>query len=176
MKAGKVRQGPLLLALLASVASTSCGAGGDEPRLVPVEPKRPTTVTIWMPTASTAGSQSGHPVRVELALTRAERDRGLMHRTSLETDAGMLFLFPDEAPRTFWMRNTLIPLDILFLDSDGTIQNIARGQPGVERPGYHSLRPARMVLELSAGWCAEHGIQAGQQVEIPADVLELPAE
>jgi len=128
--------------------------------------------------ASTAARQheltvAGRPVRVELAVNAQQRDRGLMHRTHLEPDAGMLFVFKDEQPRTFWMRNTLIPLDVVFLDADGTVQNIAHGEPMVEVPGLHSLRPARLVLELNAGWCAEHGLAPGQRVEIPPELLQL---
>ena len=116
---------------------------------------------------------AGRPVRVELALNQAQRDRGLMHRTHLDDDAGMLFVFKDDQPRTFWMRNTLIALDIVFLDADGTVQNVAHGQPMVEVPGLNSVRPARLVLELNAGWSEEHGLKPGDKVSIPPGVLEL---
>ncbi|MHC4845638.1 MAG: DUF192 domain-containing protein, partial [Planctomycetota bacterium] len=86
---------------------------------------------------------AGRTVSVELAVTPVARNNGLMHRTSLDPDAGMLFIFTDDKARTFWMRNTLIPLDIIFLDADGTVQNIEQGQPMAEVPGYHSLRNAR---------------------------------
>ena len=116
---------------------------------------------------------AGRPVKVELALNQEQRDRGLMHRTQLDADAGMLFVFKDDQPRTFWMRNTLIALDIVFLDADGTVQNIAHGEPMVEVPGLNSVRPARLVLELNAGWCAAHGLVPGQKIEIPPGILEL---
>ncbi len=131
-------------------------------------PQRPDRVTLVLPV--TDGTRE---VVVELALTEAERNTGLMNRTQLDTDAGMLFLFPDERPRTFWMKNTLLPLDILFLDSDGRVQNVARAQPGVEKPGYHSLRPARMVLELNQGWCEEHGLGPGAIVPVAPELLAL---
>jgi uncharacterized membrane protein (UPF0127 family) len=116
---------------------------------------------------------AGRPVSVELAINAQQRDRGLMHRTHLDPDAGMLFVFRDDQPRTFWMRNTLIPLDIVFLDADGTVQNVAHGEPMVEVPGLNSVRPARLVLELNAGWSAEHGLVPGQRIEIPPGILEL---
>jgi uncharacterized membrane protein (UPF0127 family) len=116
---------------------------------------------------------AGHSVSVELAVDRRQRDLGLMHRTHVDADAGMLFVFEDDQPRSFWMKNTLIPLDIVFLDADGTVQNISRGEPLVEVPTVNSLRPARMVLELNAGWCEEHGLQPGQRIEIPPGILEL---
>ncbi len=116
---------------------------------------------------------AGHSVRVELAVTAVQRDQGLKHRTSLETDAGMLFLFPDAGLRRFWMQNTLIPLDIIFLDADGTVQNIERGEPFVELPGYHSRRAARMVLELNAGWCEQAGLKPGDRIVVPPELLAL---
>ena len=116
---------------------------------------------------------AGRSVTVDLALDDAARTRGLMHKTQLDADAGMLFVFPDARPQRFWMRNTLIPLDICFLDADGTLQNVARGLPGVEEPGYHSARPARMVLELNAGWCEAHGLKAGDRLAIPPEIVAL---
>lgn len=116
---------------------------------------------------------AGRSVKVELAVNLNQRDLGLMHRTHLDPDAGMLFVFRDDQPRSFWMRNTLIPLDVVFMDADGTVQNIAHGEPLVEVPTVNSLRPARLVLELNAGWSEEHGLQPGQRIEIPPGILEL---
>jgi uncharacterized membrane protein (UPF0127 family) len=153
---------------LLPLAGSACGE--TKPRTYePASTKRPTSAVVTLPAVDGAIE-----VAVELAVTPAERDRGLMHRTELSADAGMLFVFPTDEPRTFWMQNTLIPLDIVFLDADGTIQNIAHGEPFVERPGYHSARPARMVLELNAGWCAAHGVRPGSKVAVPAAVLALP--
>ncbi len=147
---------PALLAVLLALCACS-----KEPRLTAVGPA--------------AGNRellvAGRTVQVELALDTPARNRGLMHRTELAPDAGMLFVFPDDAPRTFWMANTLIALDLVFLDADGTVQNIERGEPGVERPGYHSARPARMVLELNAGWAERHGLRPGDRIEIPGELL-----
>jgi hypothetical protein len=116
---------------------------------------------------------AGRPVRVELALDDEARARGLMHRTQLADDAGMLFIFPDEAMRSFWMKNTLIPLDITFLTTNGTLVNVGHGTPGVEVPGVCSDAPARMVLELRAGWAADHGFKPGDRVEVPQNLLDL---
>jgi uncharacterized membrane protein (UPF0127 family) len=110
---------------------------------------------------------AGREVTVELAVRPAQRGRGLMGRTSLGADEGMLFLFPDVMPRTFWMRDTLIPLDIIFLDAEGVVLNVAEAPPGVERPGFHSKGPARMVLELNRGWSREHGLEPGAVIEVP---------
>jgi len=116
---------------------------------------------------------AGHPVRAELALDEPTRQRGLMHRTSLPDDAGMLFIFPDDTTRTFWMKNTLIPLDITFLARDGRLINVGHGEPGVEFPGVPSDGPARMVLELRAGWCTDYGFRPGDRVDVPPELLDL---
>ena len=154
----------LVAALAVGLASATGSGCGHRPELHSAAPD--TAVQHELQVAGSA-------VRVELALDQQQRDLGLMHRTHLEADAGMLFVFKDDQPRSFWMRNTLIPLDIIFLDADGTVQNITLGEPMVEVPTLNSLRPARLVLELNAGWSAEHGLLPGQRIEIPAGVLEL---
>lgn len=139
-------------------------ACGDEPRLVPVMEDRPRTAVLRV---------AGRDVTVELAADSSSRTQGLMHRTSLRPDHGMLFLFTDSKPRMFWMHDTLIGLDIVFLDEDGTVQNVAEAPPGVERPGFHSLRPARFVLEMARGWCREAGLEPGARIEISAALRAL---
>jgi uncharacterized protein len=115
---------------------------------------------------------AGRPVNLELALDTEARTRGLMHRTHLGDDEGMLFIFPSEEVRNFWMKNTLIPLDIGFLRTDGTLINVGHGQPGVEQPGVWSDAPARMVLELNEGWYARHGFKPGDRIEVPKELLD----
>ncbi len=152
----------LPLAVLPVVVLLSCCNGEERPMQPPTLP--PSTAVLQL---------AGRSVTVELAFDDAARARGMMHRTHLDPDAGMLFVFPEPRPQRFWMRNTLIPLDICFLDSDGTLQNVARGLPGVEEPGYHSARPARMVLELNAGWCEAHGVKPGDKVPVPPEIVAL---
>ncbi|MEE8170305.1 MAG: DUF192 domain-containing protein [Phycisphaerae bacterium] len=105
---------------------------------------------------------------------------GLMNVTEdeLPADHGMLFVFEFDAFRSFWMRNTIIPLDIAFIRSDGTIVKIHTMEPLTER-GYSSVEPARFALEVRAGQFAEHGVREGDHVEIPTAVFnssERPAE
>ena len=157
----RARGTPLGLTLALGLAGAGCG---HHPELHPAADSAAARHELTV---------AGRRVKVELAVNAEQRDRGLMHRTDLEPDAGMLFVFKDDQPRTFWMRNTLIPLDVIFLDADGTVQNIAHGEPMVEVPGLHSLRPARLVLELKGGWSAEHGLAAGQRIEIPPEILGL---
>jgi len=106
-------------------------------------------------------------VSVELALTREVQAQGLMFRTELDESAGMLFVFDEEAERTFWMSNTPIPLDILYIRSDATIVSIAaRTVPYSERT-IPSRGPARYVLEVTGGWADRHGVKPGDRVTLP---------
>jgi uncharacterized protein len=105
-----------------------------------------------------------HAVRVELARTDPQREVGLMNRPKLADDAGMLFLFEDTAERAFWMRNTLIPLDILFIDEEGRIVGIVEGAEPLSERSRTVGRPSRYVLEVNGGWSAAHGVRAGDRV------------
>ena len=104
-------------------------------------------------------------VSVELALSDAARTRGLMYRTELGADSGMLFSWNEEEPRSFWMRNTCIPLDMLFIAADGTIVGILEQVPTLNTLPRAIPCPAQHVLELNAGWTRQHGIDPGQRVE-----------
>ena len=86
-------------------------------------------------------------------------------------DYGMLFVFPDERPRRFWMRNTLIPLDLLFIRADGTLDSMSENAQPLDERGEPSDGPARYVLELNAGEAARLGLEPGVRVEF----LNLPA-
>ena len=107
-----------------------------------------------------------HAVDAEVAATRESRTRGLMWRTSLADGAGMLFIFPQEEPLNFWMKNTLIPLDMIFLAQDRTIVGI------VEQATPLTLSPrgpgtdAMYVLEVPGGWVAKVGLRKGLKVRI----------
>ena len=147
--------------LLLSLAVGLAGCG-DEDRFAAPDNALPGTVEI-----------GGQTIAVELALDLDSRRNGLMHRTGLTDEQGMLFVFPIVDRRTFWMRNTLISLDILFLEDDGTIINIrADCPPGVEQPGFSSESDCRVVLELRGGWCADHGVGPGDRVEFDPVLFE----
>ncbi|HLC32713.1 MAG TPA: DUF192 domain-containing protein [Candidatus Nanoarchaeia archaeon] len=107
--------------------------------------------------------ENGASFSVELAKTPQEHAKGLMNRTQLDDNAGMLFIFADQAPRTFWMKNTILSLDMIFLDQNMTIVEIKKGvQPCASDPcpTYPSL-PAQYVLELNAGTAARTKIVVG---------------
>ena len=105
---------------------------------------------------------------VEVADTPETWERGLMERASLAPNAGMIFLFPDIAPRAFWMMHTLIPLDMLFIDADNRVINIQDNAPPCEPPRrcptYRSTAPAKYVLEIPGGRARALGIRAGDHV------------
>jgi len=108
---------------------------------------------------------AGVPLFVETAQTDDQRMRGLMYRESLPRDQGMLFVFPAAQIQSFWMRNTFIPLDIAFINSDGIIVDIQHMKPVDESVLYTSSAPALYALEVNAGWFEKNGIQAGASVK-----------
>ena len=110
---------------------------------------------------------ASHVFAVETAVTSEEQRRGLMFRDSLPQDGGMIF--PFEFPRiaSFWMRNTMIPLDMIFIRADGVISNIARETEPYTLDSYVSSEPVIAVLEIDGGRAAELGIDAGDRVSWP---------
>ena len=108
---------------------------------------------------------------LEVADTGEERARGLMNRPSLPEDRGMLFVWEEESERGFWMLNTLIPLDILFIDGEGMVVDIQTmvpepGVPASELTIYQSAGPARYALEVNAGDAERCGIVVGDPVTL----------
>jgi len=101
-----------------------------------------------------------HRIEAELARTDATRARGLMQRRSMPTQRGMLFVFDQEAQHCMWMRNTLLPLSVAFLDKDARIVNIEDMQPQTDER-HCAAAPARFALEMNQGWFAQRGIRAG---------------
>jgi uncharacterized protein len=113
-------------------------------------------------------SASGpHRFKVEVAETPAQMEQGLMFRTSLAPDGGMLFVYPQPTVATMWMRNTLIPLDMLFVDAQGRIVNIHQRAVPQSDNVIPAAAPVRAVIELNGGTAARLGIQPGDQVLHP---------
>jgi len=102
--------------------------------------------------------------QVEIADSEMEREYGLMCRRSLAPDRGMLFLFSREAPQMFWMRNTLIPLDIIYIGANGRVVSISRNVQPLDESGAPSAGPAKFVLEIAAGRAAQLGLLPGDRV------------
>jgi len=102
-------------------------------------------------------------INAEVAATLTSRDRGLMNRSSLPADSGMLFVFPEDHAYCMWMKNTLIPLSVAFLDDKGTIVNIADMLPRTEE-NHCAARPVRYALEMNLGWFRAKGIGPGARI------------
>ena len=104
-----------------------------------------------------------HTLKVEIAENDAQRARGLMHREKMPQDQGMVFIFEAPEYQSMWMKNTLIPLSVAFLDRDGVILNIADMQPQT-LDSHMSAGPSLYAIETNKGWFAERGIKAGEKV------------
>lgn len=126
---------------------------------------------------------NGVSATVELALTEGERQHGLMFRPRMSSDDGMLFAYPDEGNRSFWMGNTLIPLDIAFFTADGTLLNVNETptypdprHPGSDYATSSSQGAARFVLEMNLGWFKKKGLVDGSGHILPGTKGEIPPQ
>lgn len=124
-------------------------------------------------TACASGGSSvelgGKKFSVEIADTREKQALGLMFRDEMPADQGMLFIFPNEAPRSFWMKNTRIPLDIMYFDEDLIMVSISADTKPckIKRcPSYPSIATAKYVLELNAGTASELGVGPGDRLKV----------
>lgn len=124
----------------------------------PAANRRPAPATAWV----IFGRDT---VTAEVARTDEERSRGLMHRESLGEDAGMLFIFPEQTVRSFWMQNTYIALDIAFMDRDFRIVDIQEMDP-MTTESHVSRAPATYALEVNQGWFRTHGVRVGDRPEV----------
>lgn len=111
-----------------------------------------------------------HPVYVAIANTAEQRELGLMFRRELRPDQGMLFVYADQRPRSMWMKNTLIALDVLFVAADARIAAVLKNLPPCRKDPcriYDSQVPAQYMLELPAGFVERHSVNIGQRVSLP---------
>ncbi len=104
-------------------------------------------------------------VSVEIANTPQQRELGLMYRKQMDENAGMLFVFPSAQPLKFWMKNTFIPLDMLFADNSGAIVGIVANAVPLSEANVGPDTPSRYVLEVNGGFAARHGIKTGDRLE-----------
>jgi uncharacterized protein len=175
----------LLPVSLLLVAGCGGGEEGEAPPETSSESTEETTLsttvsaaesaTAQRPTVTIANSEGERvEVEVEIADTRTEQAQGLMERTELAENAGMLFILKSEQSPGFFMENTLIPLSIAFIDSEGRIVDIQDMQP-LDETHHYPAEPAQYMLEVNQGLFAERGVQVGDQVELPrSDPAEPP--
>ncbi|HEY6000691.1 MAG TPA: DUF192 domain-containing protein [bacterium] len=147
--------GAAAAALLVALAGSRAAAQPAAQPAAPPADRRPVCVR-------------GNCFDAEIAVTAEERSRGLMHRTTLAPGAGMLFVFPAAGRHGFWMKNTLIELDIVFIGADKRVVDIARrAQPCRKEPcaEYYPGAPAAYALEIAGGLADRYGLGAGDPVE-----------
>jgi uncharacterized membrane protein (UPF0127 family) len=156
----------LILAGLSLLAVMSCN--GKEPTRKPVQPgQEEGRVTLTM---------GGKEVTLEVASTNDKRLLGLMRRTALQPDHGMIFIYPEPHPLRFWMKDTWIPLSIAFVKEDGTIINIDEMRPGVTETPYMVEGKCRFAIEMTTDWFKAHGIQAGDRIALTPEILAIESE
>ncbi len=146
------------------------------PAVAPTSSPQPTTPVAAgpLPTADVSlpqlviTSSAGSLLRlyVEIADTPEKQETGLMHRTAMAVDQGMLFVFPGETTIPFWMRDTLLPLSIAFIAGDGTIVDIQDMQP-LDETLHNPARPYVYALEVNQGYFRQHQVAVGNQVGLP---------
>ncbi len=124
------------------------------------------SVAVWAQVAMPVVELSAGMYRIEAEVAANDQNRqtGLMNRKTMPAQRGMLFVFPQERPHCMWMRNTLIPLSVAFIDADGYIINIENMQPQTE-DNHCAKVPARYALEMNEGWFAQRGIRPGFRLQ-----------
>ncbi len=157
---------PLLVLVL---VAGSCGQA-PEPAVDSARPALPPSSLVAGPPVEMphAVLGDGFQVTLELAMTPEELAQGLMFRPKLAENRGMLLIFNEERLPSIWMMNTLVPLDLVYLDSTGTVVDVitdAQPCPGEPCPRFTPKQPAKAVLEVPAGTAVRHEIAEGQQLD-----------
>jgi len=142
-------------ALIALASFSAQVAYSQEPQAAQALAAHPLTIT---------GNHKPIRFQVEVARTERQQEIGLMFRKSMPADHGMIFPFPDERMATFWMHNTFLPLDMIFIRKDGTISSIAPMVKPMSDDITGSVEPVGAVLELNSGAAAKAGIKPGDKV------------
>lgn len=152
-----LRQFSFAISVLVCLVAGRAGAAEGQAMMLPVDPVPLVAVT----------SAGDRPFQIEIADDDGEREAGLMFRQTMPDDRGMLFVFPQTQGVGFWMKNTPMPLDLLFIGQDGHIKAIRQGEPQSEAV-IAPNEPVRFVLELKAGTAARENIKEGDLVRHPA--------
>lgn len=148
----------LIIAIITALASAA------SPKVLTPNPPAniPTSIKEITDSDSINLSFNNKSVTLEVARSYNKRQEGLMNRTSLEKNHGMIFIFDKEDPLTFWMMNTLISLDIIYLNKDLQVVSIAKStKPNQTSEVYPSYAPAQFVIELNGGWSDENNLKIG---------------
>lgn len=158
----------LAIVLAAALLASSAASAQDDSAAYPDSPMAVSWVKLH-----------GHRFRVEIAVTDAQRARGLMFRDHLGAGHGMLFVHPDERPLAYWMKNTRIPLDIFYFDAQRKLVSVAKDTPACDLgngcPPFRSDGPAMYVLELNAGVATRLHVKAGDTLLFGPGIAPPPA-
>jgi uncharacterized protein len=154
----------LALMLLCTGCAATPGASADAPGCNPGEARETSEAGLAQVELCVASQGKTHRFIVELAETQPQQAKGMMFRTELADDRGMLFPFGEARMASFWMKNTVIPLDIIFIRADGVIENIGENAIPYSTDQVESTGPVIAVLELRGGLTGEMGIAAGDKV------------
>jgi len=168
-------------ALLAAVLLASVPAGAERPvpRSTALDP---TTETYDGPLPDRGALVvrdafgGAHRLSVEIADNSPLRTRGLMWRSELSDGTGMLFIFPAEVVQSFWMRNTLIPLDMLFIDRRMRVVGVVQSAEPQTLTSRTVGKPSLYVLEVPGGWASRNGVRAGSTVELEGALKSRPGQ
>ncbi len=167
--------------IIALAALAAVGCGNNQPKQPPAEKpigkppaaEKPTSdmyrINPLRSLAVISASVNGHKLRLYVADTPEKEQEGLMFVTAEELgpDDGMIFIFDAPSQQSFWMKNTLIPLDIAYLDSKGKIINILT-MSALDESSYPSEGPASFAVELNADWFKNHGVKPGDRFDLSA--------
>lgn len=158
-----------LIPIAVLLALTACGTGDPVPTATEARQEADAAGALSAAEGPRVVTPGGAQIDVEVASTPATRARGLMFRDHLPRGRGMIFIFPNEEIQSFWMKNTLIPLDMVWINSEDSIVHIEQRVPpcpGEPCPSYTSDARAKYVLELSGGEAAHFGLKVGDRLLI----------
>jgi len=155
----------------------------SSPPAAPQAPRSDPTAEVWDGPLPDRGALvvrdvfgGAHRITVEIADTGALRTRGLMWRTELPEGTGMLFIFPSEVVQSFWMRNTLIPLDMLFIDKRGRVVGVVQAAEPRTLTSRTVGKPSLYVLEVPGGWASRNAVRAGSVMELEGGLGKRPGQ
>ena len=176
---------PFLPGVLAAALVVACTADGDgggatvRPFAPSEDPAAQNYVGPALPHARVILEDAfggSHLVDVEVAATAASRQRGLMWRTELPEGKGMLFIFPQSQVNSFWMRNTLIPLDMVFIDKGLRVVGVVQWAEPQTLTSRTVGKPSLYVLEVPGGWASRNGVRAGSTIELEGALKARPGQ
>ncbi|SMO79180.1 DUF192 domain-containing protein [Fodinibius sediminis] len=159
---------PAIVAASLALTIGSCSQSTDQPDPKPENGSRGSRTLEYVTTVSFLTVQGDTISTIEAALADddKERSQGLMDVQNLPASKGMLFIFDENKPRSFWMANTPLPLDIIFVNANKEIVRIHHSTQPFSEKNLTSSQPAQYVIEVNAGYCVSHDIQEGMKVAL----------